>query len=190
VTKTSVNGWRRKKILRKLSVSARIVPWAFWLVFTVAIILVLSLFTPRAFAQDKTELWLYMRPQGSSYEVTAGENNTFYLDVGNSGTTNITGLVFSSTSPEDWMVDFYPGRLNTLVAGHIQTIDVTIRPSSDATKGRYAITLIATADDIRRVTNIEVEIWGISEWLWVGIGVAVVVIAGFVFVFLRVGRRG
>jgi len=153
-------------------------------------ILVSSLFSLRAFAQDKTELWLYLRPQGPSYEVTPGETNTFYLDVGNSGTTNFTEVVFSSTGPEDWMVDFSPGRLNTLVAGSTQTIDVTILPPSDTAKGRYNLTFIATANEIRRVTNVEVEIPGISEWVWVGIGVAVVVIIGFVFVFLRMGRRG
>ena len=184
--KTNVSGWRRKKILRKLSVSI----WAFVLVSTTAIMLVFPLLPLRTLAQEKTEFWLYIRPQSYSYEVTAGEVNTFYLDVGNTGTTKITDIVFSSTGPEGWAIDFYPGRLSTLVAGSTQTIDVNVIPSPDAKRGRYNITVIANADEIRRVTNVEVEVKGISEWVWVGIGVAVVVVVGFVFVFWRVGRRG
>ncbi len=163
---------------------------AFWPVLTVVISLVLFLLPQSAFAQDKTDLSLFLLPAHYPYEVKAGEDNIFYLEVRNYGTTDITDIVFSADKPEGWTIEFSPGQFNSIASGSLQTVDVNIRPPLDATKGKHDITIIATATEMRKVANFELEIKAASYWLWVGIGVAVVVVAGFILVFLRMGWRG
>ena len=65
-----------------------------------------------------------------------------------------------------------------------------LRPDKDADKGEYNVTLIADANETRRVTSIFVRVESASLfWVWVGIGIAVLLIAGFVVIFMRFGRE-
>ena len=152
--------------------------------------LISSLLPQISLAQNKTDLSLFLLPVGPNYRITAGEDNKYYLEVRNYGIEDVTNIVFSADAPDGWMVTFSPERLNNIAPGSLQTIDVYIRLSQDTAKGRHNITIIATANEIRKVANFEFEIKSTSYWLWVGAGVAVVVIVGFVLVFLRMGRRG
>jgi uncharacterized membrane protein len=65
-----------------------------------------------------------------------------------------------------------------------------LRPDKDADKGEYNVTLIADANETRRVTSIFVRVESASLfWVWVGIGIAALLIAGFVVIFMRFGRE-
>ncbi len=163
---------------------------AIWLVLVLITLLVFSSAPSPTLAQNKTDLSLFLLPTGPNYEIIAGEDNKYYLEVRNYGIESITNIILSADKPEGWAVVFTPDRLSTLAPGSLQTVDVYIRVPQDAVKGKHNITFIATANEIRKVANYDFTIQSPSYWLWVGIGVAVVVIAGFILVFLRMGRKG
>jgi uncharacterized membrane protein len=124
-----------------------------------------------------------------STKATAGKENYFSLVVVNTGSVPLENITFSSNKPTAWAVGFTPEKIDSLIAGGSQTIDVNIKPGAKAIAGDYEVVLTAkgtqTQDDITiRVTVETSTIWG-----WVGVIIIVLVIAGVGFVFIRFSRR-
>ena len=127
-------------------------------------------------------------------EVTVGKDNLCFLEVRNTGTRPITNIRLSSYKPEGWVIEFRPAEIDYLGYGSLQTVDVNIKPDAKTVKEEYRVTIIAEANEIRKVTSTWVTVTAqiptpTSFWLWVGVGVALVVVAGFIFIFVRFGRQ-
>ncbi len=139
---------------------------------------------------EKIDLILRLIPGDYRKKVTPGEENIFYLEIHNAGDKPITNIRLSSDEPEGWVVTFKPASLDYLGAGSLQTVDVSIKPASDAMKDNYQINIIAEANETRRVisTFLRVET-AVSLWLWVGITVAALAVAGFIIIYRRFGRQ-
>ena len=142
-----------------------------------------------ALGQEKVYLTLRVVPDRYDNEVTVGEDNIFFLEIRNIGNEAITDIRLLSDGPEDWIIELEPDKLDYLGAGHLQTVDVNIRPAERAERGNYRITLIAEAEEIRRVEIMWVEVGTSPFWLWIGGIILAVVIAGFIIVFWRLNRR-
>jgi len=138
---------------------------------------------------EKTDLTLYIVYDGYR-ELTAGEERTMFLEVGNSGTRELTNIRLSADSPEGWTVEFSPALIDSLAPGSFQTVDVLLKTADDAAEGDYNIAVIGQANETRRVTSIYVRVESASLfWVWIGIGIAALLIAGFVVIFMRFGRE-
>lgn len=135
---------------------------------------------------------LYLVPANQRYNTTAtaGNDNFFSFDIMNSGSAAVNNITFSSDKPEDWTIRFTPEKVDNLVAGNSQTVDVNIKPPSKAIAGDYLITIKVsgkqtTAQDMQvRVTVETPTVWG-----WVGVIIVVGVIVGLVFTFRAFSRR-
>ncbi|MFC2022676.1 NEW3 domain-containing protein [Chloroflexota bacterium] len=160
-----------------------------WLpVFLVCVMAILS--PCRIMAQDeKIDLTLKLLSDSYYNRITAGEDKTLFLEIGNGGNQAITNIQLNADKPESWSIQFRPERIDYLSPGSSQMVDVIITPSTSASKGEYVVTLIAEASEVRRVTSIYVMVESAPFWVWVGAGVAAVVIAGFIFVFMRFRRQ-
>jgi uncharacterized membrane protein len=124
------------------------------------------------------------------HSLKAGETRTVFLEVGNSGYKELTGIRLTSDSPAGWTVAFNPQVIDKLAAGSFQTVDITLKPADNEAKGDYNIAVIAQANEMRRVTSIYVRVESSSLfWVWVGAGVAALLIAGFVVIFIKFGRE-
>jgi len=138
----------------------------------------------------KTGLTLNIVSDGYYNTITAGQEKTIFLEIWNNGNIELTNIRLSADFPKGWTVEFNPGLIDNLTPGSSQTVDVILRPAKDADKGEYNVTLIADANEMRRVTSIFVRVESASLfWVWIGIGIAALAIAGFVFVFVRFGRQ-
>ncbi len=124
-------------------------------------------------------------------EATAGKDNQFFLEVRNTGSKAVTNIRLSADKPEGWVIEFKPAVIDYLGAGSLQTVDVNIKPDRTAVKRGYSFTLIAEANEIRKVEQTWVTVVGTprSFWLWVGGIVGFIVVAAFVAIFLRFGRQ-
>ena len=139
---------------------------------------------------EKTNLTLRISSDNYYDNLTAGQEKTIFLEIGNNGTTELTNIRLSADSPKGWTVEFSPSLIDKLAAGSFQTVDVILKPADNASKGGYNITLIAEANETRSVTGYFVNLQSSSLlWVWIGIGLAALVIAGFVFIFIRFGRQ-
>ena len=140
--------------------------------------------------EEKIDLTLRLIPGDYYKKVAPGEENILYLEVHNTGNKPITNIRLSSDEPEGWVVKFIPVSIDYLGTGSTQTVDVSVKPASNAAKDEYHLNIIAEANETRRVINAFLRVeTATSLWLRVGVAVAVVVIAGFIIIYLRFGRR-
>lgn len=152
--------------------------------------LVVALFVaPRAVAQGRTDFSLTINPLGYPAEIRAGEPSRLFLEIKNSGTTTITGIKLFSIHPEGWVVELNPPEVETLTAGSLRTIYVTVRPPANARSGRHQVSLVAEASEMRREQVFFVVVKPASYWMWVGIGVVGVIVAVFALIFVRSGSQ-
>ena len=157
--------------------------------FVVGLMAILS--PCRILAQaEKIDLTLRLVSDSYYNRITAGKDKTIFLEVGNTGNKAITNIRLYADKPEGWTVEFKQECIDYLSPGSLQTVDIIIKPSSNASKGEYVVTLIAEASETRRVTSVYVRVESASLfWVWVGAGVAALVVAGFVITFMRFGRQ-
>ncbi len=158
-----------------------------WLIL---LMLGLTIFSPpRLLAQEKIDLALRLVDEYYP-KVTPGKDNAFFLEIRNVSNKAITNIRLNSTKPEGWVVEFKPGSIDYLGPGSVQTIDINIKPASGAGKGKYTVTVMAEANETRKVMSIMTSVeTGTTVWLWIGVAVAALVVAGFVIIFMRFGRQ-
>ncbi len=141
-------------------------------------------------AQGKTDLNLSLVTNDYYNKVTPGKDNPFFLKAWNAGDTTITNIRLSSRAPEGWNVDFIQGEIASLGPNSSQTIEFNVKPPDRVTEDWYDITIIADSNETSAVLPIRVTVEAPKDyWLWIGVILAIVVVAGFIFVFIRFGRR-
>ena len=136
--------------------------------------------------------YLYLNIVGDGYYniITAGQEKTIFLEVGNNGSKELTNIRLSAEAPEDLTVEFSPAFIEKLDPGNSQVVDIVLRPASDATKREYTVALLAKSNETSQLADIRVKVQSSSLfWVWVGAGIGAVLIAGFVFIFMRFGRE-
>ena len=139
---------------------------------------------------EKTDLTLNLISDTYRNSLTAGKEETMFLEVGNSGYKELTNIRLSADLPRDWTAEFRPALIDNLAPGSFQAVDIILRPADNAAKGEYNIAVIAEAKETRRVTSIYVRVESASLfWVWVGIGIAALLITGSVVIFMRFGRE-
>jgi uncharacterized membrane protein len=119
----------------------------------------------------------------------AGGESHLTLAVVNSGTGDIDDLNLSTSKPTGWTVELNPTNIDTLTSGNFQTVEMTIKPPSDAISGDYEITVAATGTQASDSLEIRVTVKTSAVWGWIGIGIIVLVIAGLAVIFMRFSRR-
>ncbi len=165
---------------------SRKILWIFLFVVGLA-----AMVLPGSIQAQADKIDLTMRLVSDSYynSITAGKDKTLFLEIGNTGNKALTNIRLYADLPEGWIVKFSPGLIDYLSPGNFQTVDVIVKPAGNASKGEYAIPLIAEAKETRRVTSIYVRVESASFWVWVGAGVGALVIAGFILIFIHYGRQ-
>ncbi|MBI2851607.1 MAG: hypothetical protein HYX84_00675 [Chloroflexi bacterium] len=132
---------------------------------------------------------LTVTPRSFNNEVRAGRENRLFVEVRNTGTDELKGIKFSSDEPRGWSVEFRPGEIERLEAGRLQTIDIIVTPEAKTTRGSHVVTVIAEANEIKRVTNIFLTVKSSSFWPLLGGIIGVIAVAVFIFIFMRLGRQ-
>jgi uncharacterized membrane protein len=143
-------------------------------------------------AQVEKMPYLSLNIVGDDYYnvITAGQEKTIFLEVGNNGSRELTNIRLSAEAPKDLTVEFSPEVIENLEPGNSQVVDVVLRPASDATKREYTVALLAQSNETSQLADIRVKVQSSSLfWVWVGAGIGALLIAGFVFIFMRFGRE-
>ena len=120
---------------------------------------------------------------------TAGEKTYFSMTVENTGSAAIDTIVFSSSKPREWTVEFDPPQIDSLAAGSSQVIEVTIKPSSKTIPGDYRVYLETDATQARGEIEVRVTVETPTIWGWVGVIIILLVVAGLAYIFIRFRRR-
>jgi len=137
----------------------------------------------------KYDLSLTPTEERYNTSATAGKDNYFSVVAANEGSATIDNISFSSDKPRGWTIEFSPDKVDSLIAGNFQTIEVNIKPPPKTIAGDYEITLIANGKQAMDNMDIRVSVETTPVGQWVGVGIIVLVIAGLTIIFMRFSRR-
>ena len=122
-------------------------------------------------------------------QVTAGSTGTVSLVLTNSGSTVLQNVAVTAAAPTGWTTTFAPATIATIQPGSAATLTATVRPSSDALAGDYAVTFTATAGTATANVDIRTTVQTSPLWGFIGLALIALVIIGLGWVFRRFGRR-
>ena len=115
-------------------------------------------------------------------EATAGQPTNVSFIVTNKGSAVLS-------KPDGWEVTFKPDKIDALNAGDSREVNVTVKPSSKAIAGDYAVTLTASSGPASQNAQLRVTVETPTLWGWAGIILVVIVIGALGGLFSRLGRR-
>lgn len=122
-------------------------------------------------------------------QVTAGSTGTVSLVLTNSGSTVLQNVAVTAAAPTGWTTTFAPATIATIQPGSAATLTATVKPSSDALAGDYAVTFTATAGTATANVDIRTTVQTSPLWGFIGLALIALVIIGLGWVFRRFGRR-
>ena len=124
-----------------------------------------------------------------STDVTAGAERKLDLVVTNTGTSDMTNVAMSDTSPSGWEVSFDPSTVTTIAAGQTAHVQATIKADKKALAGDYVVSLSAASAEKTANADIRVAVKTSVLWGWIGILIIIAVIGGIYYLFRKYGRR-
>ncbi|HET9458011.1 MAG TPA: NEW3 domain-containing protein [Candidatus Limnocylindrales bacterium] len=121
----------------------------------------------------------------------AGSATTQQIEVTNTGTAPLEGVVVTASPPTNWTATFdrEGGQMEAIPPGETGVITATITPSGEAVAGDYVVTFNASNDEADGNVQIRFTVETSPLWAIVGIGVIVLILAGLFYVFRTYGRR-
>jgi uncharacterized membrane protein len=121
----------------------------------------------------------------------AGSAATQQIEVTNTGTAPLEGVVVTASPPTNWTVTFdrEGGQMEAIPPGETGAITATITPSGEAVAGDYVVTFDASNDETDGSLQIRFTVETSPLWAIVGIGVIVLILGGLFYVFRTYGRR-
>ena len=121
----------------------------------------------------------------------AGSGATQGIEVTNTGTAPLEGVVVTASPPTNWTVTFdrEGGQMEAIPPGETGAITATITPSGEAVAGDYVVTFDASNDETDGSLQIRFTVETSPLWAIVGIGVIVLILGGLFYVFRTYGRR-
>jgi len=127
-------------------------------------------------------------------EATAGQDSTFTVIVGNTGSADLEKVEVSCLAkdrPNSWTITCKPDKIDSLKAGNTKEVQVTVRPSEKTIAGDYMIAIQAEPESRYAFTNLQIRTTVLTPtiWGWVGVGIVVLVIVALAIIFIRFGRR-
>jgi len=135
---------------------------------------------------------MQLKPVTERYntKATAGEDNSYQVEVVNASTAPVDNIKFEAVKPDGWEVEFTPEKIESLPAFDKQTVDVNIKPSAKTIAGDYMINLSARGEQTSaKEIDVRVTVETPTIWGWVGVIIIVIVVAGLVVIFMRFSRR-
>ncbi len=127
-------------------------------------------------------------------EATAGQDNTFTVVVGNSGSADLDKVEVTCKAqdrPNGWTVTCKPDKIDSLKAGDTKEVLITVRPSEKTIAGDYMLTVQAEPESKNAFTNLQIRTTVLTPtiWGWVGVGIVILVVLALAVIFVRFGRR-
>ena len=124
-----------------------------------------------------------------SAKTTAGREEKIELVVQNTGTAELRNVVFSSSKPRNWDVEFSPDTVSQLGAGESAQLIATITADDRAIPGDYVTRITARSPEASSEAAFRISVKTPLLWGWVGILIIVATIALIYFLFRKYGRR-
>jgi uncharacterized membrane protein len=124
-----------------------------------------------------------------SAKTTAGKDLRIEMMVKNTGTAELRNVIFQSSKPRNWQVDFSPDTITRLAAGENAQAIATITADDHAIPGDYVTKIIARTQETSSDASLRISVKTPLLWGWLGILIIIATIALIYYLFRKYGRR-
>jgi uncharacterized membrane protein len=124
-----------------------------------------------------------------SAKTTAGKDKRIEMMVQNTGTAELKNVIFQSSKPRNWEVDFSPDTIPRLAAGENAQVIATITADDRAIPGDYVTRITARTQETSSDASLRISVKTPLLWGWVGILIILATIALIYYLFRKYGRR-
>ena len=124
-----------------------------------------------------------------SADTKAGKDTTLTLTLTNNSNTDLQNINLTSSTPDDWNLEFSESTIDLLEAGATKEITATMTASEEALSGDYVVTVTASNSETSDSAEFRISVKTSTLWGVVGVVLILVVAGGLVWVFRKYGRR-
>lgn len=124
-----------------------------------------------------------------STDVTAGKTRTVDLVVKNNGTSKLTNIELTASTPPRWETEFDTNTINEIEPGESKTVQAKITAPDDAIAGDYVVTFTADTNEVSSDANFRVSVGTTTAWGFMGVLIILGVCGGMFTLFKKYGRR-
>lgn len=124
-----------------------------------------------------------------SSKITAGKEKQIELVVKNTGSSELTRIIFHSSKPKDWDVSFKPDTVLRLGAGENTRVFTTIKADEKAIPGDYGVNITAQTAEVSSTASFRISVKTPLLWGWLGIAIIILVLGIIYYLFRKYGRR-
>ncbi|REK66053.1 MULTISPECIES: NEW3 domain-containing protein [Cohnella] len=135
------------------------------------------------------DLQLTTSDERLSTSLTAGGTRNLELVVKNTGTSDLSNVSLTATTPTDWEVTFEPKTIASLKAGQSVPVTATIKSAKSSITGDYVVGMTAQSTEKTAEAAIRVTVKTSVLWGWIGVVIIIAVFAGIYALFRKYGRR-
>ncbi|WP_080838469.1 NEW3 domain-containing protein [Cohnella massiliensis] len=135
------------------------------------------------------DLQLTTSDERLSTDLTAGGSRNLEMVVRNTGTSDLSDISLTATTPTDWEVTFEPKTIPALKAGESVPVTATIKSTDSSLAGDYVVGMTAQAAEKSSDATIRVTVETSVLWGWIGVLIILAVLAGIYGLFRKYGRR-
>ncbi|HEX2935425.1 MAG TPA: NEW3 domain-containing protein [Bacteroidales bacterium] len=124
-----------------------------------------------------------------STDLTAGESKKVELLVRNTGSSDLSNIKLSASSPTNWNITFEPQQIDKLLAKSDTKVIATIKAYKNAIPGDYASSFNAQTLEANVQTQFRFTVKTAMLWGWIGVLIIVAAAGGVYYMFRKYGRR-
>jgi uncharacterized membrane protein len=124
-----------------------------------------------------------------STKITAGDKKQVDLLIKNTGSSELSGIDFSSSAPTNWEVTFEPKKINQLLPGSETHVYATIKADKKAIPGDYVTNIEAKTPEVISKASFRISVETPMLWGWIGVLVIIIALGSVYYLFRKYGRR-
>jgi len=124
-----------------------------------------------------------------SGNIVAGSEKKIEFIIRNTGTTFLSDINLSSTSPMGWTISFNPEKIDRIMAGAEARVTATVKADKRAIPGDYIANLEARTPEATAKTIFRFSVKTPMLWGWIGILIIFIAAGSVFYLFRKYGRR-
>lgn len=124
-----------------------------------------------------------------SANITAGEEQTIPMVIRNTGSSLLTDVRLSASTPSGWSVEFKPAKIDKILPGKDEQVTATVKADKKAIPGDYVLNMDASTPETKSQAVFRMGVKTPMLWGWIGVLVIGIALGGIFYLFRKYGRR-
>ena len=124
-----------------------------------------------------------------SSNIIAGDEKKIELVVRNTGSSLLSGIDLSASTPSNWNVAFEPKKIDKLLSGKDERVFATVKADKRAVPGDYVLNMESKTPETTAKAVFRMSVKTSMLWGWIGVLIIIVALGSVYYLFRKYGRR-